>query len=1518
MPAHVDLDFARLRPHHGRRDHGFEELLRQLLIASPPGGCHRLEHKGPGADGGVEVLAHMSNGDLIGYQSKYFVDAFGASQVAQIRESFGRALAAYPRMVRYVVALPRNLSGGPGRRSMRQRWDDFVAEAQAEATAQARTVTIELWDESALVARLIPNDPVRAGLRLFFFDELALTRDWFHDRFAASRAELADRYLPDDHVDVEAQELLDVVSRNGRFHERVQAHRVIWPETLKAFHDLVRATAPASEAAHWALVRRAIESGRDQTLTLDFAAPGPIDLSELRNTVETLRGGTDLRAVFDDLVRVATENAESKERRDVLRHLEYSLEGALDALYSTFQTLDRPALARPRLLVVGEAGAGKSHSLAHLTERQIGSGAGAVLFLGQQFAVGDPRAQILSRLGLPGIAFDTFLGALNAVALASGRPSLIVIDALNEAEAPHLWSTSLAGLAADIARFTGLALIVSCRDVYESRCIPANLEITRHEHFGFEGDTAAAAKTYLDRHGIDRPSAPFLDPTFTNPLFLSTCVRRLVAEGHTAFPTGLNGITRLFDFWLDGVEASLSRRGYTRVIPGDGRLRAALRRFADQLALEGRDDLPIDQARELLERDLAKYAPSGPEEELLYRLVDEGVLRREPGTSDEAEAVAFTFQRFSDHFVAEAILRLNDTPAALATALRPGGDFHYVFEGEPWAPTGVQEALMTQAPERFGLELVDLEPGFSDQVKLGRLPWLDSLRWRAPGATSRRTVEIFEHLEAGKAQYDTRYTSLLFQAATAPGHTLNANYLHETLCNAPMAQRDARWAGPFHWALTEDAPAETLLDWAEHARTDLADPERVRLALTVLIWLTLSSTRPLRDRATKAVTAVFLRSPGQIGPAIDRFADVDDGYVRERLFAAALGAVLHLHNEESAVTAAAIATDAAVFARPVVERHAYVRRYARGIVEAAAARGWVPDDMAARAHPPYASEPITAWPGWEDLRPHDPDARSILWSTVGHLPDPGEPPPHLVGDFGRYSMGGTIDDFSAAERGADPPVTYGDERRAFIAKVEVAGGEPAKLLETAREAHEAREALWRNRSLESIRALLVGTGPGKSADEALIEAGADEAFEAFLLSLPPDLAQHPNAQQPFRSHRDDDIPSFSRAVARRWVAARAIGLGWRAELHADIERLTSRYGGRSDHAIERIGKKYQWIAFHELIGALADRHWRLAWRKRPAILDHVEEVRDVDIDPSYSAPKQDDRPGSGFPALGLVEQDIAQPDDVDVAIAWARSPDGHPQPELVVEGRDSQGRRWWLIDHWMRDRDYMEKIQSDRPVATGQWSIDLILLKRSDAQTLHDLLLRRHLNNIDFVDRDDRRGRLFGEHRFDLTAKCGPILNRHAGGVSYGSATSRFSPNRGEYDHSGIPDTSFHVPRPWLGRGLSLRPAGPSRPWFVTPEGVPALIHPGVLGGMPGRPMLNAELLEPLLESEGLVPAWVTWMEKDGGDGRGQHFGRGGRYERETYAGLWWREQGVWKGSSWRVDEGQLNPHLEDLEAEED
>jgi hypothetical protein len=74
-----------------------------------------------------------------------------------------------------------------------------------------------------------------------------------------------------------------------------------------------------------------------------------------------------------------------------------------------------------------------------------------------------------------------------------------------------------------------------------------------------------------------------------------------------------------------------------------------------------------------------------------------------------------------------------------------------------------------------------------------------------------------------------------------------------------------------------------------------------------------------------------------------------------------------------------------------------------------------------------------------------------------------------------------------------------------------------------------------------------------------------------------------------RANYDSAHPDFQRA--RGEVMARVWNLGWRTALFGDIDRHIAEdaYRLHREHVgVERYGKKYGWIAFHELVGRLAD------------------------------------------------------------------------------------------------------------------------------------------------------------------------------------------------------------------------------------------------------------------------------------------------------------------------------------------
>ena len=96
---------------------------------------------------------------------------------------------------------------------------------------------------------------------------------------------------------------------------------------------------------------------------------------------------------------------------------------------------------------------------------------------------------------------------------------------------------------------------------------------------------------------------------------------------------------------------------------------------------------------------------------------------------------------------------------------------------------------------------------------------------------------------------------------------------------------------------------------------------------------------------------------------------------------------------------------------------------------------------------------------------------------------------------------------------------------------------------------------------------------------------------------------------------------FSGMMSRRYILQRIKQLGWTKDRFIDNDQKLSHGRMRADeeaNKIERIGKKYQWIALHEFLGYLSDRY-RMArdfWSKDEPIYKGAWQTGARDFDPT--------------------------------------------------------------------------------------------------------------------------------------------------------------------------------------------------------------------------------------------------------------------------------------------------------------
>ena len=191
---------------------------------------------------------------------------------------------------------------------------------------------------------------------------------------------------------------------------------------------------------------------------------------------------------------------------------------------------------------------------------------------------------------------------------------------------------------------------------------------------------------------------------------------------------------------------------------------------------------------------------------------------------------------------------------------------------------------------------------------------------------------------------------------------------------------------------------------------------------------------------------------------------------------------------------------------------------------------------------------------------------------------------------------------------------------------------------------------------------------------------------------------------------------------------------------------TSRYdfrNGRSEHKAERFGKKYQWIALHELLARLGDNfHMEERWSDETATYGGPWQFYGRDIDPTLPpAPRLRDE--DDVERLGLTyptdrEDTWWVPDgpryvanDPPPQTGWATTPADIPQMEPLVHRNDVANVPWVVLQAYYNwDEERIEDEEHDERPRRDLWShIYSWIVRSTDRHAAYSILNARSLMN---------------------------------------------------------------------------------------------------------------------------------------------------------------------------------------------
>lgn len=567
----MTLAWTSLRTWNGTQQGAFEELCCQLAECESVPDASLFFRKGT-PDAGVECYWKLPGGEERGWQAKFFLSTPEQSQWKQIDDSVETALRTHPALVQYVVCVPINRADPRVERQkwFMDKWNDHVTKWRQRATTSGMNVDFIYWGEHEIFQRLTGDE--HRGRMFFWFHQELLTNEWFKNHLAGIIEDAGPRYTPKAHVELPIAWSFEALGRTPRFFGalRQEYSGVLKRSRILSRHrsELLVLTGTSFgnlEAALGALFAQLRNLPEEEAVPMLWVSLSEKVSQCLKVVEECLRAIHDKEVERDCQDKESESTGSRREHSDNLRWRGDELQDLRQALWrlDEFISADESSLCNvPALLLVGDAGVGKTHLFCDIAERRISDALPTIAFLGQHLRDQEPWSQLTTLADLT-CTREEFLGALSAAAQARRRRALIFIDALNEGDGKVLWPTTLPSFLEAVRRHPWIGIALSVRTSYERIIVQQGLvpeKLTRLQHPGFAGHEYEAAQHFFQYYSISLARVPLLVPEYQNPLFLKILCEALQKRHLSAIPLGIRGVSAVFEFFVDASQEKLEER----------------------------------------------------------------------------------------------------------------------------------------------------------------------------------------------------------------------------------------------------------------------------------------------------------------------------------------------------------------------------------------------------------------------------------------------------------------------------------------------------------------------------------------------------------------------------------------------------------------------------------------------------------------------------------------------------------------------------------------------------------------------------------------------------------------------------------------------------------------------------------------------------------------------------------------------------------------------------------------------
>lgn len=728
--------------------------------------------------------------------------------------------------------------------------------------------------------------------------------------------------------------------------------------------------------------------------------------------------------------------------------------------------------------------------------------------------------------------------------------------------------------------------------------------------------------------------------------------------------------------------------------------------------------------------------------------------------------------------------------------------------------------------------------------------------------------------------FNDEFLESIISVAADSENPFNAEFLHRNLKARSLAERDAWWTIFINKYYSYEGPhsIHRILNWSlsNSDRSHVESETLSRICIT-LSWFLTASNRYLRDRSTKALVNLLENNVPVLLELLERFWDVNDLYVLERLLAVAY-AVAMRSEDATLLTQLAGFIYEKLFVDNQPIRHIMIRDYGRGVISCVNSRFDLQTFDISKITPPYDSGFINVPPELEVLRnSYDEDVDGYkpwqsIWSSVTGM------------DFARYIIEPTVHNWSDYKFGEEVTLSPSAMKQNFMAELSSdqrdlwtqyydKNSEIRRQFDVALNLATSELGSLGETTEDEVETLIVAFRQGNK--NVALEESVNNARFLFLDSLDEDKQaeflkyydEYSNDKSRWEEYQKRRY--FDTIIVQRWILHRIIELGWTPEKFGEFDRMANHRNYRASKKAERIGKKYQWIALHEVLALLADNYIFFDDYNN-GVYRGVWQTRRRDIDPSLltiQTPNERDLNNWWF---------TEQIDDWQLIISdadWCISSDNLPEVGSLIEVKDEKGQEWIALKGMYAWESPIHPL-SEKYYDVSQRRVSSFLsgyfLKSDDLAKFHNWARTQNFWRVSMPEPMSHTNTFWGELYWSDAYKHSQKENGRVDGwyrddwidlpIAIMPSVESYS-NEGGYDCSIVDSINAYIPCQLMVQSLDLEwSRGEGE--FYSQDGQLVTFDPSINEQRPATLLVDKQQLQEFLKSEELAVCWIFHGEK--------------------------------------------------------